>query len=72
VDQRLRYAPRQGASLFYVARALQALGFADVGLGLYLGLTLDRGGLRAELALALAGVALFYAGRYLEKRAATT
>jgi hypothetical protein len=51
--------------LFYVAKTLQALGFADVGLGLYLGIGQDD--MWKELYLTLAGLGLFFAGRLLER-----
>jgi hypothetical protein len=54
--------------VFLFAKCLQALGFADVGYGLYLGMTRD-GGLWRELELTLVGIAIFCAGRLLERRA---
>ena len=53
--------------MFLLAKALQAVGFADVGYGLYLGLT--QGDLRKELFMALTGLAIFWVGRLLEARA---
>jgi hypothetical protein len=53
--------------LFYVAKLIQAIGFADVGYALFVGVTRNDG-LGAELRLTLIGVALFYAGRMLERR----
>jgi hypothetical protein len=53
--------------VFFVAKALQAIGLVDVGAGLYLGLTMDRG-MWKELELTLVGLVLFYAGRLLERR----
>jgi len=47
------------------AKVLQAIGFADVGYGLYLGIA--RGDLWQELYLALTGLGIFYAGRLLER-----
>jgi hypothetical protein len=47
------------------AKVLQAVGFADVGLGLYLGVA--RGDMWQELYLAVAGLGFFYAGRLLER-----
>jgi hypothetical protein len=57
--------------VFYFAKVLQAVGFADVGYGLFLGLT-QEGGMTAELIFMGIGVIVFYLGRYLEGRAATT
>jgi hypothetical protein len=53
--------------VFLFAKVLQALGFAHVGIGLYLGLT--EGDLWKELYLALSGVAFFGLGRLLEPKA---
>ena len=50
--------------MFYVAKVLQAFGFANVGLGLYLGL---RGDMWTELYLLLSGMAFFGVGRLLER-----
>jgi hypothetical protein len=52
--------------VFFFAKTLQALGFADVGIGLYLGVV--QGDMWKELYLALGGLALFYVGRLLEPR----
>jgi hypothetical protein len=53
--------------VFAFAKVLQAVGCADVGLGLYLGLT--TGDLWKELYMAVTGLAIFYAGRLLEPKA---
>jgi hypothetical protein len=53
--------------LFLFAKVLQAVGFAHVGIGLYLGVTQDD--MWKELYLALSGLALFAVGRMLEPRA---
>ena len=53
--------------MFYFAKLLQALGFAHVGLGLYLGIVHED--LWKELYLALTGLGFFFAGRLLERRA---
>ena len=53
--------------MFLLAKVLQAIGFAHVGLGLYLGLTQDD--MWKELYLALSGLAFFWVGRLLEPRA---
>ena len=53
--------------MFYVAKVVQALGVADVGYALFVGVT-QRASMGQELVLALIGVALFSLGRALEKR----
>jgi hypothetical protein len=53
--------------VFFFAKLLQAVGFAHVGIGLYLGLTQDD--MWKELYLALSGMAFFWVGRMLEPRA---
>ena len=53
--------------MFFFAKVLQAVGFAHVGIGLYLGVAYDD--LWKELYLALSGVVLFWIGRALERRA---
>ena len=53
--------------MFPFGKMLQALGFAHVGLGLYLGITQDD--MWKELYLALSGLAFFALGRYLEPKA---
>ena len=53
--------------MFLFAKLLQAVGFAHVGIGLYLGLT--QNDLWKELYLALSGLAFFGVGRLLEPRA---
>jgi hypothetical protein len=52
--------------LFYFAKFLQALGFADVGLAIYAGLV-EPAGLNKEV-LFIIGVGLFWGGRLLERR----
>jgi len=52
--------------VFFFAKLLQAVGFAHVGIGLYLGLTQDD--MWKELYLALSGMAFFWVGRMLEPR----
>ncbi|MGH7820992.1 MAG: hypothetical protein ACREQ9_14600 [Candidatus Binatia bacterium] len=54
--------------LFYFAKFLQAVGFADVGFSLYTGLVAPEG-MTKEI-LFFVGVALFWGGRLLERRAA--
>lgn len=53
--------------LFYFAKFLQAVGFADVGLSIYTGLTAPEG-MTKEI-LFFVGVGLFWGGRLLERRA---
>ena len=52
--------------MFLLAKTLQAVGFAHVGIGLFLGVTRDDQW--SELYLSLTGVALFVIGRLLEPR----
>jgi hypothetical protein len=53
--------------IFYFAKFLQALGFADVSLSLYTGLTSPEG--PTKEILFFTGIALFWGGRFLERRA---
>ena len=53
--------------MFLFAKLLQAIGFAHVGLGLYLGIAHDD--MWKELYLALSGLACFTLGRLLERKA---
>jgi hypothetical protein len=52
--------------VFLFSKVLQAVGFAHVGIGLYLGVTQDD--MWKELYLALSGLAFFSIGRLLEPR----
>lgn len=52
--------------MFHFAKLLQAIGFAHVGIGLYLGITQDD--MWKELYLGLSGLVLFAIGRLLEPR----
>jgi hypothetical protein len=52
--------------VFFFAKLLQAIGFAHVGVGLYLGIT--ENDLWKELYLALSGCAFFWVGRLIEPR----
>ena len=52
--------------MFLFAKLLQAVGFAHVGIGLYLGIAHDD--MWKELWLALSGLACFAIGRTLEPR----
>jgi len=53
--------------LFYFAKFLQAVGFADVGLSIYTGFTSPEG-MTKEI-LFFVGIGLFWGGRLLEQRA---
>ena len=52
--------------MFLFSKVLQAIGFAHVGIGLWLGITQDD--MWKELYLALSGLAFFTIGRLLEPR----
>jgi hypothetical protein len=52
--------------VFLFAKLLEAVGFAHVGIGLYLGIAHDD--MWKELWLALSGLAFFSVGRLLERR----
>jgi hypothetical protein len=53
--------------MFYVAKTFQALGIADVGYALYVGITQGRS-MAEEIVLTLIGVGLFSLGRAVERR----
>ena len=53
---------------FYLAKLLQALGFADVGYALLVGVTREHS-MGKELLLLGVGVGVFSLGRYLEGKA---
>lgn len=53
---------------FYLAKFLQAFGFADVGYALLVGVTEERS-MGKELMLLGIGIVVFYLGRYLEEKA---
>jgi len=55
--------------MFYVAKVFQAVGVADVGYALFVGVT-DRLSMAEEIVLTLMGVGVFALGRALEKRVA--
>ena len=52
--------------MFLFSKVLQAVGFAHVGIGLYLGIL--HGDMWQELYLTLTGLAFFAVGRLLEPR----
>ena len=55
--------------MFYVAKVLQALGMADVGYALYVGMV-QGVPMAEEIVLTLIGVGLFTIGRTLERKTA--
>ena len=55
--------------MFYVAKVLQALGLADVGYALFVGITQNTS-MAEEIVVTLIGVGLFSMGRTLESKAA--
>jgi hypothetical protein len=55
--------------MFYVAKVLQALGMADVGYALFVGMFQDAS-MAEEIVLTLIGVGLFTMGRALEQKTA--
>jgi hypothetical protein len=55
--------------MFYVAKLIQAFGFADVTYALFVGFTQDRS-MGRELTLMAIGAVIFFLGRLLERRAA--
>ena len=55
--------------MFVLAKVIQALGVADVGYALFVGLT-EEDAMGRELYLMLLGFAIFTLGRYVERRAA--
>jgi hypothetical protein len=52
--------------MFYLAKFLQAVGFADVGYALFIGISDEN--LGREYRLALIGIVIFYVGRFIEQR----
>lgn len=55
--------------MFLLAKVIQALGLADVGYALFVGVTQENG-MGRELTLMTLGFAIFTFGRFLERRAA--
>jgi hypothetical protein len=55
--------------MFYVAKFLQALGLADVGYALFVGIAKEFS-MAEEIVLALIGLAIFALGRALERKLA--
>lgn len=54
--------------MFFLAKLIQALGIADVGYALFVGVTQENG-MGRELTLMSLGFLIFYFGRFLERRA---
>ena len=54
--------------MFYLAKLIQALGFADVTYALYVGFT-EEHSMGRELTLMMIGAAIFFVGRFLEHKA---
>ncbi len=52
--------------MLYLAKLLQAIGFADVGYALVIGISNED--LAREYRLALIGIVIFYIGRFIETR----
>jgi hypothetical protein len=55
--------------MFYVAKILQALGLADIGYALFVGI-MRNSSMAEEIVLSLIGVGVFSLGRALERRVA--
>jgi hypothetical protein len=55
--------------MFYVAKTLQALGLADVGYALFIGIVKDFS-MAEEIVLTVIGLAIFALGRALERKVA--
>lgn len=55
--------------MFYVAKILQALGLADIGYALYVGI-MKNSSMAEEIVLTLIGVGVFSLGRALERKVA--
>jgi hypothetical protein len=55
--------------MFYVAKILQALGLADVGYALLMGVV-KNSSMAEEIVLSLIGLAVFSLGRALERKVA--
>jgi len=54
--------------MFYVAKILQALGLADIGYALYVGV-MKNSSMAEEIVLTLIGLGVFSLGRMLERKA---
>jgi len=56
--------------MFFLAKLVQAIGVADVGYALFVGLT-EANSMTRELYLMGLGLGIFYAGRFIERHAST-
>ncbi len=56
--------------MFYLAKLIQAFGFADVTYALFVGFT-EEHGMGRELAFMALGAVIFVAGRLLERKVST-
>jgi hypothetical protein len=54
--------------MFYLAKVVQAVGVADVGYALFVGLT-EANAMGRELVLMMLGFGIFSVGRFIERRA---
>jgi hypothetical protein len=55
--------------MFYVAKSLQALGLADIGYALFVGI-MRNSSMAEEIVLTLIGLGVFSLGRALERKVA--
>jgi len=55
--------------MFYVAKILQALGLADIGYALFVGI-MGKSSMAEEIVLTLIGLGVFSLGRALERKVA--
>jgi hypothetical protein len=55
--------------MFYVAKILQALGLADMGYALFVGV-MRNSSMAEEIVLSLIGLGIFFLGRALERKVA--
>jgi hypothetical protein len=55
--------------MFYIAKILQALGLADIGYALFVGIVKDSS-MAEEIVLTLIGLGIFSLGRVLERKTA--
>ena len=56
--------------MFYLGKVVQALGVADVGYALFVGLT-EQNAMGRELYLMMLGFGIFSVGRLIERRGST-
>lgn len=55
--------------MFYLGKILQALGLADIGYALFVGIV-NNGSMAEEIVLTVIGLGVFSLGRALERKAA--